>query len=85
MALAFFCLMDIALYFMPPSIDPTIPPTTPPCAASDEGFGMYSMSLWANLAMGKVWSQILPGPVSEARKMPSPPKIMFLMPGTVVI
>jgi len=26
-----------------------------------------------------------PGPVSEARKIPSPPKIMFLIPGTVVI
>ena len=35
--------------------------------------------------MGRVWSQTRPGPVSAARKMPSPPKIMFLMPGTRVI
>ena len=32
--------------------------------------------------MGSVCSQTRPGPVSAARKMPSPPKIMFLMPGT---
>ena len=31
--------------------------------------------------MGRVWSQTRPGPVRAARKMPSPPKIMFLMPG----
>ena len=27
--------------------------------------------------MGRVWSQTRPGPQSAARKMPSPPKIMF--------
>jgi len=32
--------------------------------------------------MGSVCSQTRPGPVSAARKMPSPPKIMFLIPGT---
>jgi hypothetical protein len=46
---------------------------------------MYLSMAWANLAIGKVCSHILPGPVRAARKIPSPPKIMFLMPGTVVI
>ncbi len=31
--------------------------------------------------MGRVWSQTRPGPVSAARKIPSPPKIMFSMSG----
>ena len=47
--------------------------------------GIYSMSSWASLAIGKVCSQTRPGPVKDARKIPSPPKIMFLIPGTVVI
>ena len=35
--------------------------------------------------MGSVCSHTVPGPVRTARKIPSPPKIMFLMPGTIVI
>src|SRR3979411_128356 len=69
------------LYFIPSRIEPTMPPTTPPCTASLRCVGMYSMSSCASLAMGRVCNQILPGPVRDARKIPSPPKIMFLIPG----
>lgn len=62
-----------------------MPPTTPPLAASPDGLGMYSISLWASFEIGRVCNQIRPGPVSAARNSPSPPKIMFLIPGTVVI
>src|ERR1700690_888906 len=51
-----------------------MPPTTPPCTVSLCCVGMYSMSLCASLEMGRVCSQILPGPASDARKIPSPPK-----------
>ena len=37
------------------------------------------------MEIGRVWSQTRPGPVSAARKMPSPAKMRFLMPGTRVI
>src|SRR5947207_13575941 len=78
-----FC--DVA-HFIPSRIEPTIPPTTPPCMVSlRASCGKYSLIAWASLVIGNVWSQIRPGPVSDARKIPSPPKIMFLMPGTVVI
>src|SRR5579862_7289840 len=73
-------------YFMLSRIEPTMPPTTPPstvCRLTSRG--MYFSMAWASLAMGRVCSQMRPGPVSEARKMPSPPKIIFLIPGTVVI
>jgi len=62
-----------------------MPPTTPPCTDSWREVGRYCCIWWASLAMGRVWSQMRPGPVSAARKMPSPPKMRFLMPRTVVI
>src|ERR1700709_2837014 len=60
--------------------EPTRPPTTPLSACSVRRWVfMYSCNAGASRKMGRVWSQTRPGPVRAARKMPSPPKIMFLM------
>src|SRR5215469_3966321 len=73
-------------YLIPSRMEPTMPPTTPPSTVRVVfSWGKYWSMAWASLAMGSVCSHIRPGPVSAARKMPSPPKIKFLMPGTVVI
>jgi hypothetical protein len=68
-------------YFIPPRIDPTIPPTTPASVRCSLPLGRYSISACASLEIGRDCNQTRPGPVSAARKMPSPPKIMFLIPG----
>src|SRR5215471_9143883 len=73
-------------YRMLSRIEPTIPPTTPPSTVCLEASrGIYGSMACASFEIGSVCSQIRPGPVREARNMPSPPKIIFLMPGTVVI
>src|SRR5579883_2680833 len=69
--------------YIPFRIEPTRPPTTPVSVASrDCSEGMYCISWCASREMGRVWSQMRPGPVSAARKMPSPPEIILRMPGT---
>ena len=46
-----------------------MPPTTPPCTVSRRvSCGMYLSSACASLAMGRVCSQILPGPVERRQK-----------------
>ncbi len=40
-------------------------------------------SACASIGSESDWSHTFPGPVSRTRKSPSPPKILFLIPGTV--
>src|SRR5580658_3036515 len=68
-------------YFIPPRIEPTIPPTTPPSVRCSLPLGRYSISACASLDIGRDCNHTRPGPVSAARKIPSPPKIMLLIPG----
>ncbi len=59
-----------------------MPPTTPASVVCwTRSTFRYSWSWWARREMGRVWSQTRPGPARAARKIPSPPKIMLLMPG----
>ena len=55
-----------------------IPPSTPPMPASAAGWssepGRYGAMAWASTGTGMDWSQMFPGPVSDTRWNPSPPK-----------
>jgi len=55
------------------------------CRPPAYDLAMYRLSFAARLGRGRDWSQTLPGPVSLARKRPSPPSSIFRTPLTRVM